>query len=113
MVSTLTLSLEEHVRLTYGIRLGIDLLTVEQAPSLPILLCGNRREGRLCNGEHASGPASAVVEQVGAGPNFLLHWQKHEIRHQSNGIARCPVLSRLFVVFLVEFPYQFLKDRPH
>jgi len=40
-------------------------------------------------------------------------WQEDESRHQSNGVARRPVLARLFVVLLVEAPDQLFENRAH
>ena len=44
---------------------------------------------------------------------LILDRQKHEIRHQANGVARRPVLACLLVVVLVELADQFLEDRAH
>ncbi len=74
---------------------------------------GDRCERLLADGEHAAGAAGAVVEQVGAGLDLGLDGQEDEVRHQSNGVARRPVLAGLFVVFLVELADQFLEDRAH
>ena len=65
------------------------------------------------DGEHAARAAGAVVEQVGAGLDLGLDGQEHEVRHQSNGVARRPVFARLLVVLLVELADQFLEDRAH
>ena len=75
--------------------------------------CSDRREGLLRHREHAARAASAVVEQVGAGLDLGLDGQKHEVRHQSNGVTRRPVLARFLVVLFVELPDQFLEDRSH
>ena len=72
-----------------------------------------RRERLLPDREHAAGAAGAVVEQVGAGLDLGLDGQEDEVRHQSNGVARCPVFARLLVVFLVELADQLLEDRAH
>ena len=104
---------EQHVRLADGVGLGVDLLAVEQALDLLAALRADRRERLLADGEHAAGAAGAVVEQVGAGLDLGLDRQEHEVRHQPHGVARRPVLARLFVVLLVELADQFLEDRAH
>ena len=39
--------------------------------------------------------------------------QEDEIGHEADGVAGCPVLAGLLVVFLVELADQFLEDRAH
>ena len=73
----------------------------------------DRSERLLGDGEHAARAAGAVVEQVGAGLDLGLDGQEHEVRHQSNGIARRPVLACFLVVLLVELADQLLEDRAH
>ena len=43
----------------------------------------------------------------------VLDRQEHQVRHQSDGVARRPVLARLLVVLLVELADQFLEDGAH
>ena len=67
----------------------------------------------LGHGQHAAGPAGAVVEQVGAGLDLVGYGHEHQVRHEPHGVARGEVLARLFVVLLVEAPDQLLEDRAH
>ena len=79
------------------------------------LLCLLREllQGLLGDGEHSAGAAGAVVEQIGPGFDLVGDRQEDEIGHQLDRIARRPVLTGLFVVFLVEPPNQLLEDRAH
>ena len=113
VVGALAFALQQHVRLADGVGLGVDLLAVEQAPDLLAALGADGGERLLGDREHAARAAGAVVEQVGAGPDLGLDGQKDQVRHQSHGVARGPVLARLLVVLLVELADQLLEDRPH
>ena len=72
VISTLALAFKQHVRLTDGVGLGVDLLAIEQTPDLLGALRADRCERLLPHGEHATRAASAVVEKVGAGLDLGL-----------------------------------------
>ena len=74
---------------------------------------GNLLERFFRDGQHAAGAAGAVVEQIGAGFDFVGHGQEHEIGHQPHGITGGPVLARFFVVVLVEAADEFFEHRAH
>ncbi|EXI68515.1 MAG: hypothetical protein AW07_04380 [Candidatus Accumulibacter sp. SK-11] len=113
VVGALAFALEQHVGLADGVGLGVDLLSVEQAPDLLAAPGGDRRQRLLGDGEHAAGGAGAVVKQVGAGPDLGLDRPEHQVRHQTNRVARRPVLAGFFVVLLVELAHQFLENGAH
>ena len=113
MVGAFALAFEQHVRLADSVRLGVDLLTVEQALDGLGAPRADRRERLLPHCEHAARAAGTVVEQIGTGLDLRLDGQENEVRHQANGVARCPVFARFFVVILVELADQLLEDGPH
>jgi hypothetical protein len=113
VVGGLALTLQQHVGLTDGVGLGLTFLTVEQALDLLVALRSDRSQRLLSDGEHAARAAGAVIEQVGAGSDLGLDGQEHEIRHQSDRVARRPVLAGLFVVLFVELADQLLEHGAH
>ena len=54
VVGALAFALEEHVGLADGVRFGVDLLAVQQAPDLLAALVANGTERLLGDGEHAA-----------------------------------------------------------
>jgi hypothetical protein len=96
-----------------GVGLGVDFLTVEVGGDLQSKGGSERLEGFLALRENPAGAASAIVEQVGAGFEFLGDGAEDEIGHQANGVAGRPVLAGLLVVFLVELADQLLEDGAH
>ncbi len=67
----------------------------------------------LSDRQHAAGAAGAVIEQVGARGELVGDRHKDQLRHQFDGIARCPVLAGLLVVRFVEAADQLFENRPH
>ena len=113
VVGDLPLPLQQEVGLADGVGLGVDLLAEEVGGHLLAPLLRDLLQHVLGHGQHAAGPASAVVEQVGAGLDLVGYGQEDQVRHEVHGVARCEVLARLLVVLLVEAPDQFLEDRAH
>ena len=113
VVRRVALAFEEQVRLADGIRLGVDVLTVEMSRHLLAVCSGEFLERLFGHREHAAGAASAVVEQVRAGFDLIRDREEDELRHELHRIAGCPVLAGLLVVLLVEAPNELLEHRPH
>ncbi len=74
---------------------------------------GDVAEGLLGDGQHAAGAAGAVVEEVGAGFDFIGNGLEHEAGHELHGVAGRPVFAGLLVVILVEAADEFFEDSPH
>jgi hypothetical protein len=91
----------------------VNLLAIEDARDLLGALRADRRERLFAHREHAAHSAGAVVERVCARLDLGLDGEKHEVRHQSNGVARSPVFACLLVILLVKLADQFLEDRTH
>lgn len=102
VLGALPFAFEQHVCFADGVGFRVDLLTVEQAGDLLLTLRADGRQRLLRHSKHAAGPAGAVIQQIGSGLDLGLNRQKDEVRHQSNGVTRRPVLARLFVVLFVE-----------
>ena len=113
VVGRLAFALEQQVGLGDGVGLGVDFLAVEVGGDLLAVFFGKLLERFLRDRQHAAGAAGAVVDQIGAGLDLVGDGQEDQSRHQSDGVARRPVLARLFVVLLVEAPDQLLEDRAH
>ena len=106
--------LEQEVGLADRVGLAVDLLAVEVGGHL--LVPSRLRELMqhvLAHGQHAAGPAGAVVEQIGAGLDLVGDREEDQLRHERHGVARGEVLARLLVVLLVEAPDQLLEDSAH
>ena len=113
VVGGFPLTLEEKVRLSNGVGLGVDLLAVEMGGDLFATLPGDLRQHLLGHRQHAPRSAGAVVHQVGPRIDLFSDRQEDQLRHECHGIAGGPMLARLLVVLLVEAPHQFLENRPH
>ena len=113
VVGGLPFTLQQEVGLADGVGLAVDLLSVEVGRHLLAPLLRDLLQHVLGHGQHAAGPAGSVVEQVGAGFDLVGDREEDQIRHELHRVARGEVLARLFVVFLVEAPDQFLEDRAH
>ena len=74
---------------------------------------GELAQSLFSHGQHTAGAAGAIVQQIGSRFDFLGNGQEDQLCHQLDGVARRPVLTRLFVVLLVETAHQFLEDRAH
>src|SRR5690349_17678654 len=72
-----------------------------------------RLQRLFCHSEHPTRPTCTVVQKIRARLDITCDWQEDQLRHQLYGIARRPVLARLFVVLLVEAPYELLEHRAH
>ena len=70
-------------------------------------------EGLLRDGEHSAGADGAVVEEVGTGLDLVGDGLKHQLGHEFDGVAWCPVFAGFLVVFLVETTYEVLEDGAH
>ena len=77
------------------------------------LLGGQLRQGLLGDGQHPAGAASAVVDQVGAGPDLIGDGQEDEAGHELHHVPRSEVFPGLLVVLLVEAPDELFEDRAH
>ena len=113
VVGGLALSLQQEVGLADGVGLGVDLLAEEVRGHVLAPLLRELLQHVLAHGQHAAGPAGAVVEQIGAVVDLVGDREEDELRHELNGVARGEMLARLLVVLLVEAPDQLLEDRPH
>jgi len=113
VVGGLALALEQQVGLADRVGLGVDLLTPEVRGNLLAPLFRETVQHVLRHGEHAAGPAGAVVEHVGGRLDPVRDGLEDEPRHDCHGVARGEVLARLLVVLLVEAPDKLLEDRAH
>ena len=113
VVRRLALALEQQVSLADGVGLGVDLLAVEMGGHLFAVRLREFLQGLFGDGQHAAGTAGAVIEEVGAVGDPVGNGQEDQPRHQLHGIARRPVLARLFVVLFVEAAHQLLEDGAH
>ena len=93
VVGGLALALEEQVGLAYRVGLGVDLLAVQVRGHLLPPLLREPVQHVLRHGQHAAGPAGAVVEQVGAGFDPVGDGLEYELRHERHGVARGEVLA--------------------
>ena len=107
------LPLEEHVGLADRVGLVVDLLPVEVGGDLLGFFIGDVLEGLLGDGEHPAGAYGPVVEQIGAGLDAVPDRLEDQLDHELHGVPRCPVLTGLLVVLLVEAAYQVLEDGSH
>ena len=74
---------------------------------------GQLRQRLLGDRQHAAGAASAVVDQVGAGPDLIGNRQEYEAGHKLHHVPGSEVLTGLLVVLLVEAPDELFEDRAH
>ena len=111
--ASLPFPLEQEIGLADRVGLGVDLLAVEVGGHLLAPLGRELLQHVLGHGQHATGPAGAVVEQIGGGLDLVSYGQEDQLRHERHGVARGEVLARLLVVLLVEAPDQLLEDRAH
>ena len=113
VVRFVAVAFEQEVGLADGVRFGVDLLSVQVGGDLFAVGGCELLEGFLCNRQHAAGAARAIVEQVGAGLDLVGHGKEHEVGHEPDGVAGCPVFTGFLVVLLVEAADEFLEDRAH
>ena len=113
VVGSLPFPLEQEIGLADRVGLGVDLLAVEVGGHLLAPLGRELLQHVLAHGQHAAGPAGAVIEQIGAGLDPVGYGQEDQLRHELHGVARGEVLAGLLVVLLVEAPDQLLEDRAH
>ena len=113
VVRGLAFAFQKQIGFADRISLGVDILSIEVRRDFLAVLLRKLLEGFLADGQHSTGAAGAVVEQIRPGLNSIGNRQKDKFCHQLDRVARRPVLAGLFVVFLVEAPHQFLEDRPH
>ena len=108
-----SLALQNQVGLADGVGLAVDLLTEEVGGDLLAPLLGELLKHFFPHGQHAAGPAGAVVEQIGGVFDPVGDGEEDQLGHELHGVARSKVLAGLFVVLLVEPPDQFLEDGAH
>ncbi len=113
VIGVFAFALQQHVGFANGVGLGIDFLPVQMTANLEPAPFPDSRERFFRHGEHTARTAGTVVEQIGTGLQTIFNRQKHEVCHQAHGITRRPVLTGLFVVFLVELANQLLKNCSH
>jgi len=113
VVRCVPLALEQQVGLADGVRLGVDLLTVEMGRDLLAPFARQLLERLLRHGQHPARTRSAIIEKVRAGFDRVGDGEEDQLRHELHGVALGPVLAGLFVVLLVEAADQLLEDRAH
>ena len=113
VVGCVTIALQQEVGFADSVDLAVDFLAVKVSGDLLAVLLSNLLEGVFRDGEHPPGAAGAIVEEVGAGFDLVGDRQEHEVGHQPDCIARCPVLSGFLVVVLIELQDEVLEERAH
>ena len=88
VVGLAPLSLEDQVGLADGVGLWIDLLAVQVDRHFLIMLISQPRQSLLGNRQHPACAASAVVDQVSAGPDLISDGQEDEARHELHHVPR-------------------------
>ena len=77
------------------------------------MVAGQLRQGLFGDRQHPSGAASAIVDQVGAGPDSIGYRHEDQARHELHDVARGEVLAGFLVVLLVEAPDELLEYGAH
>ena len=98
VVCCVAVTFEQEVGFADCIRLGVDLLAVKMGGHLLAVGLRNLLQDPFRNGEHASGAAGAVVEQVGGGsilPATGRNMRLAMSRTASRGV-QCSTASSLF-----------------
>ena len=104
---------QDEVGFADCVGLRVHLLAVEVDRRLFAPFTGQLIQRLFCDRQHPAGPAGAVVDEVGAGPDLIGDRHEDEARHELYDVARGEVLPGFFVVLLVEAPDELLEDRAH
>lgn len=106
-------ALQEQVGLGDGAGLRVDFLPEEQYGDLLAALSRQCQEALLGDGEHSAGAAGAVVAKVAAVADLAGHGDEHQVGHELDDVAGCPVLAGLLVVLVVEPAEKLLEHHAH
>jgi len=113
IIGFVAFAFEQQVRLTYGVGLWVDFLTIEMNGDLLAVVARHLGQNLIRNCQHSSRSTGAVIYKVGARFDMIGDGPKNEFCHQAHDFTRRKVLPSFLIIVLVELSNQLLKDVTH